>query len=469
MLYRKIAVNFKDGDAKKINPTDLYIRGQKVTLNPIQREQAKRLPKKVIKKENPNLKNIQIIKTTEGNERFIFSKGFKNYLSDLWKSGRYSPVHLLTAKDRPSFISKVKDEYKNRSFEYKGKRDAKNKGKTPSVKDDIFAGWDETKSVVFTAFSNLVKPAGKAVLEKVGTSAVSMTKSFNLDGMIKSAFEKMGIPLKDVKKEGELTVTGNDKYEHLNGYFFRCRGSKGVKDFVVFTSIGVGGKVVMTVLGIGAAGVMMTNPLTAPIGCILMAMGAKKGFETIVFDSPKKFASIVISLLQGIKDKNTNIKIADKDGNLTENGIRAIENEVNNELPRLITNVSSGVELPGLTTNISERGGLPGMETQINNTWNNLSQKDRDDFEDMYDVFLQNREIQRSSSLEESFEQTSGSSKGLSSGDLLRGVSTVDEVESTPRKFQERFGKLTDPNQKQQIFKPKKYDTHNFPSSSQSL
>jgi hypothetical protein len=108
-------------------------------------------------------------------------------------------------------------------------------------------------------------------------------------------------------------------------------------------------------------------------------MGAKKGFEALIIDSPMKLASILASLAQGIKDKNTNIKIIDEDGKLTEDVIQATQNEIQNELP-------------GLITQTNDPNNLPGIETQWNN---NLPQNECNQYEEMHDVYKQNIEMGR--------------------------------------------------------------------------
>ena len=462
MLYKAIIINSK----KPIDPTDMYVQGQKIILTPEQRDAAQKQPKKNISTNNPITKNKQIIETDKKNEQFIFSEGFGNYLKYLVKTGRYSPYNLHALmpdfilpknlqSDKLPFFSRVKGEYEEKSDEYKKERKANNAEKNPTTKDDFLAGWDKTKAIASTvAWKNLIKPAGKAGLKKVGSSAASMAKSMKMDGPIKGIFKKMGIDIEDVKEEGQIFIDKHDGSVDLNGHFFRCRGSKGAQDFLVFMTIGIGGKAAMTILGLGAAGAMIANPLTAPIGCILMAMGMKKAFETLAIDSPMKLASIIISLAQGIKDKNTKVKIVDENGRITEEGYKAIENEIRDELP-------------GLVNNISNLGGLPGLATQSNS-----SEFDEAMYGEIYDVVHQNKEILTSIEQEEN-QSMNGSDMPFDEEEMtkrlniLRGITAVNSNEDVNQtNFAERFdsnstklnyygGKGTDPNQKQ-TFGPNK-------------
>ena len=277
------------------------------------------------------------------------SQGFQNYLQDFWKKSKYSPIDLLPDKNKPSFLSKLSNSYNSKAEAIKNYKYSKGiaKGsKNPLV--PLFAG-------VGTIFGSIVKPVGKKGLGMIGGKMASATKGFKMDGPIKAMFNKIGIPIDDVKEEGEITVTGNDQLEHLNNHFFRCRGSKGVTDLLVFSTVGVSGSIVFSIIGAGAGGLLMSNPITMPIGCLLMAMGMKSSFESIVFKSPKQLASILISLARGIRDKKTDVKVIDMNGlqeeidNMTEEKADKILASVTEEERRDALNIGNEV------SNISEQ------------------------------------------------------------------------------------------------------------------
>ncbi len=241
-------------------------------------------------------------------KKLILSQGFRNYLKDFWKNSKYSPIDLFPDKNKPSFLSKLNDNYNSKIESIKNYKYSKDiaKGKKNPIAP-LVAGIG-----VFS--SAIIKPIGKKAMSAVGSKIASATKGFKMDGPIKAMFNKIGIPIEDVKEEGEITVTGNDQLEHLNNHFFRCRGSKGVTDLLVFSTVGVSGSIVFSIIGAGAGGLLMSNPITMPIGCLFMAMGMKSSFESIVFKSPKQLASILISLARGVRDKKTDVKVIDMNG-----------------------------------------------------------------------------------------------------------------------------------------------------------
>jgi hypothetical protein len=454
MLYKKIILNFKKSD----EPTDFYVDGNKIELTHDQQKYKKQQPKSIILRKNLNTNNEQVVSTKEKNEEFILSSGFKNYIINLWKNGRYSPIHLLPDQDKQSLFSKMNSDYIERVIKDEGERRKKKDASDLSLKDDFFSGWFKSKNLGITAFNYTLKPLGKTALKKIGSSMSSMAKSMKMDGPIKGIFKKMGIDIEDVKEEGEIFVENHDKQMDFNDYFFRCRGSKGAQDFLIFTSIGIGGKIMLTILGFGAAGAMIANPLTAPIGCILMAMSAKKGFEAVIFESPKKLASIIISLAQGIKDKNTKVKIIDEDGKVTQEGYKAIQNEINNELPGLVSNSNNSENLPGLETQTREK---------IDENWSNLSDFERSTYEEIASVCQQNREMQKSKNTE-----IFAVNPQLLSG-ISEATSSLNNQNNFQNKLQDRSqepknyygGKGTDLNQKNTPIRKNRVDISSLGSS----
>lgn len=386
MFYKKL-INFSKND-NRFDPTDIYVQGVKKPLTPREKDKAKKEPTKVISKRDVG--NDLSVKTTERNPK----SSKVDYAKHLLKEGRYNAItHVSRAVERkfsgPSLISKAKDKYTDKSKEYSEKRMQHASG----LKGDTKIAFDETRAVAFAAFDTVIKPVGKAVAGKVASKVVDATKSMGgISNMIKPIFEKLGIEVDDVKKEGEIFVRGNDNKDDFNAHFFRCRGTGAVKDLLVFSTT-VGGKTFMAVIGIAAGTMMLSNPLTAPFGFLLMAMSAKKSFEGIVIDSPQKLASILISLAQGFKDKHTDIKLVDDEGLPTKGAYKAIEGYVNDDLPNLLSETKkSSSELPGLTNE------------SIKKTWDELPSLEQNFYNNMHEGFEYAREISKENNMSKKIE-----------------------------------------------------------------
>ena len=99
--------------------------------------------------------------------KLTLSQGFQNYLQDFWKKSKYSPVDLLPDKNKPSFLSKLKDNYagKNETIRnYRRPQGSKNPAKWFGEK--ITRGGSKNPLVplfagVGTIFGSIVKPVGK--------------------------------------------------------------------------------------------------------------------------------------------------------------------------------------------------------------------------------------------------------------------------------------------------------------------